>query len=153
VLRALLALLALFGASEACAHAALIATIPADGAALEAAPAEIILRFNEPVTPLVVRLRAASGSIVALPAPAAHGEEIRIPAPAEMRDGAFVLSFRVTSLDSHPVSGSIQFSIGTATIDAATTANVRSTWEWAVAAMRVLHYCALLVAALSPASS
>ena len=47
---------------QAYAHAALIESTPADGSVVASAPAEIRLRFNEPVSPVVVRLLDAKGS-------------------------------------------------------------------------------------------
>ncbi len=137
-------------AGEAWAHAALVETTPGDGARLAAPPAEVVLRFNEPVTPITVRLLDASGAPAALPAaPTAQGNEVRIRVPPELRAGQYLLSFRVTSLDSHPVGGSVAFSIGTETpaLGPRVAAPAESAPEWLRAAIRALHYLGLFTAA------
>ena len=130
------------GAGEAWAHAALVETTPADGARLEAPPAEVVLRFNEPVTTMAMRLLDASGAPAALrTAPTAQGNEVRITVPSDLRAGQYLLSFRVTSLDSHPVGGSVAFSIGTETSAPGprVAAPGESTPEWPRVATRALH--------------
>src|SRR5262245_64599869 len=65
---ALIALLiALAPASEACAHASLVKAVPADGAVMPLPPATLTLTFNEPVSPLVVRLIGPDGAPIAPP--------------------------------------------------------------------------------------
>lgn len=101
-------------ATEAAAHADLVSSSPADGAALATAPARIELRFNEPVRPIAVRLLDHSGKPVPLSAPQAEGAVLRIAIPEKLSEGHYTFSFRVTSLDSHPVGGSIVFGVGAA---------------------------------------
>ena len=111
---AALALLLLLVAhvGDARAHASLVKAEPADGAVVPAAPAALRLRFNEPVSPLAVRLIGPDGEGIALPAVAAENDTVTIPAPAALRRGTHVLSFRVISADGHPVGGAVMFSIG-----------------------------------------
>ncbi len=138
------------GAGDAWAHAALVETIPADGARLEAPPAEVVLRFNEPVTPTAVRLLDASGAPTALrAAPTADGSEIRVAVPPDLRAGQYLLSFRVTSLDSHPVGGSLAFSVGAETPAPGprVAAPAESAPGWPRVTIRALHYFALFTAA------
>ena len=60
----LIALLtALVQASAAFAHASLVRAEPADGALVAEPPAALRLTFNEPVTPLVMRLIAPDGAV------------------------------------------------------------------------------------------
>jgi copper transport protein len=54
---------ALVPASAAFAHASLVRAEPADGVILAEPPATLRLTFNEPVTPLVMRLVAPDGSV------------------------------------------------------------------------------------------
>jgi methionine-rich copper-binding protein CopC len=49
-------------AGEACAHASLVKASPADGAVVPVAPAALSLTFNEPVSPLVIRLIGPDGA-------------------------------------------------------------------------------------------
>lgn len=113
--RAALALLAwasMGGLADAWAHAALVSTEPPDSSVVATSPERLTLRFNEPVSPLVVRLIAPDGrardvSVVT------RDEVITVAPPAGLGPGTYVLSWRVISSDGHPVGGSAIFSIGT----------------------------------------
>jgi copper transport protein len=107
-------LVLLLFATEAGAHADLVSSSPADGASLASPPSVIELRFNEPVRPIAVRLLDQSGKPVPLSAPQAEGAVLRIALPDKLGEGHYILSFRVASLDSHPVGGSIVFGVGAA---------------------------------------
>jgi copper transport protein len=98
------------------AHAGLVGSVPADGARLAAAPASVELRFNEPVTPLRLRLVDASGRTIAGGdrAPAAASERLVLAVPRDLPDGAYVVAYRVISADTHPVPGAIAFVVGDA---------------------------------------
>lgn len=101
-------------AGRAHAHAGLTASIPADGARLAAAPAAIELRFNEPVTPLRLRLVDAHGRTVAGGdgLQGAPREILVLAVPRDLPDGAYVVAYRVISADTHPVSGAVAFVVG-----------------------------------------
>lgn len=134
------------GASQAFGHAGLSEAEPADGAVLERAPAAVVLRFSEPVTPIAVRLFDRAGTRVELQ-PQAGGVTVRAALPA-LPAGPYLVSFRVTSLDSHPVGGTIAFSVGSTERLAASAAPE----ETAGAAMlrglvRAVHDLALALAA------
>jgi copper transport protein len=107
-----LAALAAAWAGGAAGHAGLAASIPADGATLATAPSSIELRFTEPVTPVAVRLIAASGTPVTLTAPPVQADAMTLPLPENLGRGLYTVSFRVISADSHPIGGSIVFAIG-----------------------------------------
>ena len=100
-------LIALAPASEACAHASLVKAAPADGAVMPVPPATLTLTFNEPVSPLVVRLIGPDGAALAPIAVTAQDTTITISAPPALRRGTHVLSWRVISADGHPVGGSL----------------------------------------------
>lgn len=104
-------LIALAVAPRAHAHATLIAAEPADGAMLAQAPTTLTLRFNEPVSPLVMRLVRPSGATEPLTVIAANGDQIAITPPA-LGQGTHALSWRVVSADGHPVGGTLLFSVG-----------------------------------------
>ena len=107
---ALLTVLVQTGA--AFAHASLVRAEPADGALLAEPPASLRLIFNEPVTPLVIRLIAPDGTTTT---PAAKAENTTVTVkPTTLRRGTHVLSWRVVSADGHPVGGSLVFSVGEA---------------------------------------
>ncbi|MGF1611541.1 MAG: FixH family protein [Kiloniellales bacterium] len=142
----------LAGVSGAAAHAVLLATEPPAQSVLETAPVEIVLRFNEPVTPLFVRVIGPDGEPLATPE-AAHAidTELRLPLPLGLPDGGYIVSYRVVSADSHPVSGSFAFSVGAEALPAApstTTAATREQWwEFAKILLRFASNAALLLAA------
>jgi copper transport protein len=98
-------------ASQAWAHASLIKAEPADGAVVPTAPAALTLTFNEPVSPLVMRLISPAGEAIALTPAASENATVTISAPAGMAAGTYVLSWRVISADGHPVGGSVIFSV------------------------------------------
>ena len=111
LLTLLLGLGAAFGAVPATAHAVLQATEPADRAVLARAPPAVTLSFSETITPISVQVLDASGKAVARAASVADGR-LTIPLPADLADGAYLVSWRVTSVDSHPVAGSLMFAVG-----------------------------------------
>lgn len=107
----LLASLCLTG--TAFAHASLIGSSPAPNQVLSVAPTQLVLDFNEPVSPLVLTLIGPTGSASALTGFKLVDGSVIVPTPAAMDEGTFVLSYRVVSEDGHPVAGSVIFSIGT----------------------------------------
>ena len=122
IARGLLAALLILALSAppAGAHATVVRTFPADGAALEAAPAEVRMRFTEPVdlAPGALRLLDATGRELDTPrATHAGGDRTTavLPLPRDLKDGAYIVAWRVTSADSHPVSGAFSFTVGDST--------------------------------------
>jgi copper transport protein len=111
----LVAALVLAWSSPVAAHAVLLATEPANGAVLETAPSEIVLRFSEPVSPIRVRLLDAAGDDqVSADAVGRVGQDVRVAIATRLDDGTYLVSWRVTSLDAHPVGGALTFSVGAA---------------------------------------
>jgi copper transport protein len=99
-------------AGAAWAHASLLRAEPADGSVVPEAPARLALTFNEPVSPLLVRLIAPDGSVTT---PKAEAENATVTIrPVRLQQGTHVLSWRVVSADGHPVGGSLMFSVGAA---------------------------------------
>src|SRR6516225_1668226 len=140
-------LIALAPANEACAHASLVKAVPADGAVMPLPPATLTLTFNEPVSPLVVRLIGPDGAPIAPTAVTAQDTTVTISAPPALRRGTHVLSWRVISADGHPVGGSLMFSIG-ARSSAAQPENLADrSVRAALWAGRVVIYVALFVGA------
>ncbi len=155
MLRILIVILSLlFGVvplSTVRAHAVLMSTEPADGVMLPATPKRIVLRFNEPVTPIAVRLIDSTGtSVIDAHDVRTLDHEVEVIPPSSLADGTYLLSYRVTSADSHPVAGSIQFSVGASAESSRTTVGdpAGSTdWMPLVAFNRSLLLTAVLVAA------
>lgn len=96
------------------AHAALVSSVPADGAVLPDPPRSAVLTFNEPVSPVVLALRMPDGTTVDLGPVDAPAAVLDLRLPEVDRDGAVVLTWRVVSADGHPVAGSLIFMIGAA---------------------------------------
>jgi copper transport protein len=107
-----LALSPSYWTSTAWGHASLVRSEPADGAMVAQPPAALTLTFNEPVSPLVIRLIGPDGATVS---PAVKAEDtILTITPPPLQQGTHALSWRVISADGHPVGGSLVFSVGTA---------------------------------------
>jgi copper transport protein len=102
-------------ATGASAHATLVSTDPADGSVLALAPKSVHLRFNETVTPAVVRVIDAAGATRDDVTVRVVGDTITVTLPDNLPRGTQVVSYRVTSEDGHPVGGSLVFSIGAVT--------------------------------------
>src|SRR3954463_6195157 len=139
-------LIALALAGEAYAHASLVKASPADGAVVPVAPAVLSLTFNEPVSPLVIRLIGPDGASIEPDAVVAENNTVTVTAPATLKRGTHVLSWRVISADGHPVGGSLLFSIGAPSAQPAAEADRGERGVLpAVWAAKVVLYAALFV--------
>lgn len=118
VLVLVLAVLAVSAPGRAAAHAVLLQAAPADGERLASAPARVELRFNEPVRLHALRLAGTGGIATALVPEAGAADRIAARLPA-LGPGSYAVSWRLSSVDGHPVSGSIAFSVGPAAADGA----------------------------------
>ncbi len=107
---ALIALLVL--PALAFAHAQLVSSDPADGQIVAAAPAALTLAFNEPVSPITIKLARPDGAVSLIEAVKADGPILVVTPPANLAKGSYALSYRVISEDGHPVGGTLGFSIG-----------------------------------------
>ncbi|MEP9384247.1 copper resistance protein CopC [Nocardioides cheoyonin] len=111
------ALVLVSGPAEA--HAVLEQSSPGPSAVLRKAPATVVLRFDEPVTllPTSLQVIAPDGTRVGDGAVGHHADD---PATASVglsgatAQGTYLVSWRVVSADSHPVSGAFTFSVGRA---------------------------------------
>ena len=139
----------LLAAPAVWAHAGLVEAVPPDGARLDRPPAEVSLRFNEPVSPVSVRVLGPDGTEIALPGPpTADDGTLRIALPSGLAAGTHVVSFRVVSADGHPVAGSVLFGIGAAPDRSAVQAEeARSATLLTAALVRAIQYGSLLAAA------
>ena len=146
----LAALLLVIAPAFAQAHAVLLETTPAADAVVQTPPAAVLLRFNEPVRPIAVQLlRVGNQAALTLPPVEATDTRLRLPLPQRLADGSYVLSYRVTSADGHPVAGSFVFSVGAAVPGAVAMPTDRydPLWRRLGVAARSLWYGSLLLAA------
>ena len=112
---AMLLTILLAAASEGVhAHAVLVESTPADGAVLESAPDRVMLRFNEPIRVISLRLIDEGGQTTPLAqGPQSTPDRVEVPLPS-LSPGSYVVSWRLLSVDGHPVGGSVFFTLGTA---------------------------------------
>jgi copper transport protein len=112
---AVLTALAAVAPSSALAHASLVSATPPPGAVLDRAPATVMLHFDEPVTTVAGSVRVFDGDVrrvdsgdVEKPAP----DHVVLNLPATLRDGTYVVAWRVLSADSHPIRGAFAYTVG-----------------------------------------
>ena len=103
----------------ASAHATLEATVPARGARLARAPAQVTFRFDESVEASFGALRVfdARGHQVQTGAafhPGGRGSEVAVRLRPGLGDGSYTATYRVISADGHPVSSGFVFAVGDA---------------------------------------
>ena len=103
--------------SAASAHAVLVETTPARGAALQRAPERVDFRFNEPVESNfgAVRVFDSAGKRVdtgGVQRPGGDAEAVGVKLSAGLPEGSYTATYRVVSADAHPVSGGFVFSVG-----------------------------------------
>ena len=148
--RRLLGVLLLIGpfmatAAPAHAHAALVESIPADGEALPAGPDALVLRFDEPVAPLALRLLGPAGE-VPLGLPPEPAAEFRAALPTGLPGGTYIASWRVVSADGHPVGGALAFGLGTPPVSMPAATPEGTGWTAAAAVLRGLFLTAFVLA-------
>jgi copper transport protein len=144
----------LFGpATPASAHAVLQATLPQQGTVLQTAPAEVVLTFTESIrlVPGRSQIVGPDGRRLATGEPRADGPTLTIPVEAGSPPrGTYLVSYRIISADSHPVSGGFSFSIGapSSTAPQATSdaAGVDPVVDAAIPVGKYLGYAGLVLA-------
>ena len=94
------------------AHAALTESSPYEGSVLPAPPKRLVLKFNEPVSPLLLRVLGPDGLVYDLAGAVWDDDGLIVPLTYELKRGTHLLSWRVISQDGHPVGGSLSFSVG-----------------------------------------
>lgn len=125
------AVLAVAGASPALAHATVVASDPADSTRLEAAPAKVTVTFTEDVSAEAGFLKVVDGrgDVVSEGAATSTGRDVSVPLRSGLGDGSYIVSYRIVSADSHPISGAYAFAVGDGPLVAATGAVVGGTTD------------------------
>jgi copper transport protein len=103
-------------ALPAFAHATLLSVDPQEGGVYDVAPPAVTLRFSEPVEISLggIRVFDANGDRVTNGSPEhpdGKGDAVTSSLP-KLADGTYVVTWRVTSTDSHPIEGAFTFQIG-----------------------------------------
>ena len=102
-------------ASQLCqAHAHLVGSTPADGAVLTAPPSHLELSLSEPARLTAASLRRGMDKPQSLTfASSAPAQRIALELPA-LQPGTYTFQYRVISADTHIASGSVHFTVTTA---------------------------------------
>lgn len=114
---------ALILAPSALAHDALVSTNPSADSTVTATPSSIDLTFSESVMKVgnQVAIKAPNGEQTKA-TPTVTGSKVSVPFKAA-GNGAYAVTWRVTSSDGHPVSGTFNFTLK----DSKNTASAAST--------------------------
>ncbi len=104
-------------APPASAHATVAASDPTDGSRLGKAPAQVSITFDEPVGADLGYLRVISARGLdvgagAVTHPDGQGRVVAVALKPGLGDGTYIVSWRVTSADSHPIDGTFRFVVG-----------------------------------------
>jgi copper transport protein len=131
----------------ALAHAQLISAQPADGSVVASPPVTLTLTFNEPVSPITIKLARPDGGVTLIEDVKTDGAALSVPAPAGLANGSYALSYRVISEDGHPVGGSVLFAIGSASSGARPVAQdtTPAASRWLILGQRTLLYLGLFL--------
>ncbi|WP_092382235.1 copper resistance CopC/CopD family protein [Micromonospora phaseoli] len=137
-------------ASPASAHAVLNSSSPAASTVVPTAPAEVVLTFSETVRKVPDRIRviAPDGSRADRGEPTFTGGVVNIPVDAAGGNGTYLVTYRVISADSHPVSGAFTYSVGAPSeppVDTGDSGRANAVVGNAVKVAKYLGYAGLLL--------
>jgi copper transport protein len=101
-------------AGPAAAHAEVVSTDPGEGARLDGVPSRVTVQFSEGVSlgAGYARVLDSGGARVDSGSASVDGEVLTIPLRTGLGDGGYLVTYRVISADSHPVSGAYSFAVG-----------------------------------------
>lgn len=101
-------------APPASAHASLVATDPGEGARLSAVPDRVSLQFSEGVSLGAGYLRVldAGGGRVDTGDAEVDGGTVSVGLRDGLGEAGYLVTYRVISADSHPISGAFSFAVG-----------------------------------------
>ena len=142
--------IALVAATAASAHAVLLSTTPADGSVVAKPPAQIALRFSEPVASSLgsVRVFGPNGKQLSTggvdrPSP----DTLSVSITGRLAKGTHTVAWRAVSADGHPVHGAFAFSVGEPSGTIAVVDDVETSQSTVVADWIVRFLSLLLVLA------
>ena len=98
-------------AGPAAAHDVLLSSDPADGSAVQTAPATITLTFDQPVQDFepVVTVTGPDGQSYQSGSPTVDSTVVTNAVGPLSAAGEYVVAYRVVSADGHPVVGEVKF--------------------------------------------
>src|SRR5690349_23310832 len=110
-------ILALLPATSASAHATLDRASPGSGTVVQTEPSEVVLTFNENIraVPEKTRITGPDGKRADTGKAFAQDHDLHIPLTTGGPKGTYLVSYRVISADSRPVSGGFTYSLGVGT--------------------------------------
>ncbi|MDF2554855.1 MAG: uncharacterized protein K0R60_750 [Microbacterium sp.] len=110
-------------AVPASAHDALVSSDPADGATLDALPAQLVLTYSAELlsdgSSTVVQVTDETGATVTDAAPVVEGSTVTQSLTGDP-EGRISVAWRVVSSDGHPISGEFAFEVAAAPAPAPT---------------------------------
>jgi hypothetical protein len=109
----LAAMLVALGSITACAHAIVVSSVPAPGAVVHSATAEVVVRFNSRIDRVRSRLLVvrADGAATALELKDAPGPDTLAATVGALAPGAYRLRWQVLAIDGHITRGDIPFTV------------------------------------------
>jgi copper transport protein len=146
---AVLAFVALVVPATAAAHARLIRTVPADGALLARAPADVRVVFDDTVrvgSGNAAVANASRRSVLAAPA-RARGRVVTLPLIAGLTRGDYTARWSVVAEDGHHEQGLIAFAVGRSGPRPVPVLAASTPVGMGTVALRALYYLGLLIAA------
>lgn len=116
------AVLAIGGATPALAHATVAGSDPAESSRLQAAPSKVTVTFSEDVGVGAGFLKVVDGkgNTVSTGSATSNGRDVSVALASGLGDGSYIVSYRITSADSHPIDGAYAFVVGDGPLIAAT---------------------------------
>src|SRR5690606_28685748 len=108
------AALGVLWAAPAFAHALATGTEPASGDILDTPPDEVVVEFNEPVTPVdaATGVVAPDGDRVDTGIVETDDAAALVIGVDADQEGTYLVGYRVVSADGHPISGTFTFAVG-----------------------------------------
>ena len=116
------AVLAISGATPALAHATVVGSDPAESSRLQSPPSKVTMTFSEDVSLGAGYLKVvdSKSNIVSNGEAKVEGRNVTVPLKSGLGDGSYIVSYRITSADSHPIGGAYAFVVGDGPLVAAT---------------------------------
>jgi copper transport protein len=116
------AVLAISGATPALAHATVEGSDPAESSRLQSPPTKVTMTFSEDVSLGAGYLKVvdSKSNIVSEGDAKVEGRNVTVPLKSGLGDGSYIVSYRITSADSHPIGGAYAFVVGDGPLIAAT---------------------------------